>query len=168
MKPRKLFLSILFITIFLILLCVWIQKKEYFDCQSTTDYKPVYISVKKTILEAQKEINSLLLQEPIKFSDKDYKLEDNKTLDNIISILNSTVGDMAIMVASHSDSSGSSSFNRKLTQKRADTIVSYINKRCHVKFINAIGYGEEFPLSKEENRTDNRIEIYIKRIYNDF
>jgi len=176
MKSKKLFLLILFITIFLILLCVWIDKTRHFEFRNIElnsnknkiVYEPIPIPIKKTLPEAQQEINSLLIYHPIKFVDNSFLLENNKTINDIVSILNQTIGDISIKIASHSDSNQTASNNRKLTQKRANTIAEYIKNNYHTKFITAIGYGKEFPLPTEDNRTNNRIEIYLRRINNDF
>jgi len=164
MKSKKLFWVILFIIISLILLCVWMTQNNKHE----TLYEPIPIPIKKTITEAQQDINSLLVYNPIKFLDNGYLLESNKTINSIVSILNQTIGDISIKVTSYSNNSKTASYNRKLTQKRADSVASYIKSRYNTKFITAIGYGKEFPLSKEDNRTDNRIEIYLRRIKNDF
>ena len=170
MKSKNLFITVLLITIFLILLCIWVDHKKHIELYSNQNkivYEPIPIPIKKTVPEAQQEIKLLLIHNPIKFLDNNFLLEDNKTMNNIVSILNQTVGDIAIKVASHSDNNQTASYNRKLTQKRADTIASYIKNRYKTKFITAIGYGKEFPLSKDNNRTTNsRIEIYIRRINN--
>lgn len=176
MKSKKLFLVILFITIFLSLLCIWIHKNSHLKYQNVElsgnknkiIYEPIPIPIKKTVSEAQQEINSLLIDYPIKFLDNNFVLENNTTINDIVSILNQTIGDIAIKVASYSDNNQTASNNRKLTQKRADSVASYIKNRYNTKIITAIGYGKEFPLSKEDNRTDNRIEIYLRRINNDF
>ena len=176
MKSKNLFLVILFITISLILLCIWMCKNKHLEFQnielignkSKIIYEPIPIPIKKTLSEAQQEINSLLIHNPIKFLDKGFLLEDNQTINSIVSILNKTIGDIAIKVASHSDNNQTDSYNRKLTQKRADTIASYIKNRYNTTIIIAIGYGKEFPLSKEDNITNSRIEIYIRRINNEF
>jgi len=164
MKSKKLFWMILFIIISLILLCVWIIQNN----KHKTLYEPIPIPIKKTMLEAQQDINKLLIHNSIKFLNNGYILENNKTINSIVSILNQTVGDIAIKVASYTNNSKTASYNRKLTQKRADNVASYIKSRYNTKFITAIGYGKEFPLSKEDNRTDNRIEIHLRRINNDF
>jgi len=176
MKSKKLFLVILFTTISIILLCIWLhnnkhlkfQNIELSDNKNKIIYEPIPIPIKKTVSEAQQDINSLLIHHPIKFLDNSFVLDNNKTLNDIVSILNQTIGDIAIKVASHSDNNQTASNNRKLTQKRADSVASYIKNRYNTKFITAIGYGKEFPLAKEDNRTDNRIEIYLRRINNDF
>ncbi len=175
MKLKNLFFKVLFTIIILLIICVFINTKEYFistqmNLNQTNNNGITYetIPIKKSVIEAQKEINLILTQQPIKFKNNSFLLEDNRTINKIISILNATIGDIAILVVSHSNSNKSRSFNRKLTQKRADIIASYIKEKYHVKFINAIGYGKEFPLSKENNSTNNRIKIYLKRIYNDF
>jgi len=176
MKSKKLFLVVIFITTSLILLCIWIYKNSHLKPQNIklssnkneSIYEPIPIPIKKTVAEAQQEIDSLLIEHPIKFLDNSFLLENNKTINSIVSILNQTIGDIAIKVASYSDNNKTASYNRKLTQKRADTIASYIKSRYSSKIITAIGYGKEFPLPKEDNRTDNRIEIYLRRIDNDF
>ncbi|MCK4442582.1 MAG: OmpA family protein [Sulfurovaceae bacterium] len=175
MKSKKLFIAVLIILISL-LLSIWIFQENHlefkdveFDANKNKIlYEPIPISIKKTISEAQQEISLLLIHNPIKFLDNSSLLEDNKTINDIVSILNKTVGDIAIKVTSHSDNNQTASYNRKLTQKRADTIASYIKNRYKTKFITAIGYGKEFPLYKDNNKTrSSRIEIYLRRI-NDF
>jgi hypothetical protein len=166
MKIKKIFWLILLFVIFLAIGCiVWSLQNNHQKTYIKGQLRYEDIPIKKTITESQKDINKLLLTHPIKFIKKGDILEENQTLIKIVSILNNTIGDMVIRVESYSDSNGSNSFNRKLTQKRADNIASFIQKGYKAKFIDAIGYGEEFPLPKDSNKSNDRIEIYLKRIY---
>jgi outer membrane protein OmpA-like peptidoglycan-associated protein len=183
MKSKNLFLVILVITILLFLLCLWLNKKEinlFFDDleqprQERPTPLPIHkptpkLKVKKSIVQVQNEIDAILAKEPITFLDNGYLLDNNiKTLDKIIFAIKEIDENIAIKVASHSDINGSSSYNRKLTQKRSNVISDYIKKRSGIKFINAIGYGREFLLSKDKNQTvKSRTKIYLIRIRDDF
>jgi len=143
--------------------------------------------ITQTIEEAQEELTQLLLTHPLLFlpnsallnynKSKNIPLDNNKTvtyaeenntkiLAEVVSILKSVSTDMALTITAHSEIEGKNSYNRQLSQKRADSVYQYLQVQHPVKFMNAIGYGEEFPLSIEENRTilNRRIEIELKRI----
>jgi outer membrane protein OmpA-like peptidoglycan-associated protein len=174
MKAKDIFLTVSFITILLILLCVFIHNQNNRDNRVVETPSPLIfpkvidkIQLKiKTVEELEKEINKILTEEPIVSLDAN---KSNKTLDKIVSIIKETNRNIVIKIISYSDINSSRSYNRAITQQRSDAIAEYIKERHNVRFIYSIGYGKEF-LSKENNKTDNRIytKIYLRRIKNDF
>ena len=151
-----------------------------------TEVEP-HPQITQTIEEAQEKLERLLLTHPLLFlpnsallnynKSNKIPLDNNKTvtyteenntkiLDEVVSILKSVSTDIALTITAHSEIEGKNSYNRQLSQKRADSVYQYLQAQHPVKFMNAIGYGEEFPLSREENRTilNRRIEIELKKI----
>lgn len=74
--------------------------------------------------------------------------------------------DMAVRIEGHTDSQGSSSYNLRLSQDRADAVRAYLIERgIGPNRLSAIGYGEERPI--EDNDTSSgraanrRVEFHI-------
>jgi OOP family OmpA-OmpF porin len=60
--------------------------------------------------------------------------------------------DLRIEVAGHTDSRGSDAHNRKLSQRRADTVARYLKDGGVTNDLKAVGYGESQPI--EDNDTE--------------
>ena len=122
----------------------------------------------RSIRVAQKEIDTILIETPIQFKYKSYSLEDNKSRDNfiilnkMIDILNNLKDKAILQIETHTDSKGSKRDNLKLSQKRADSLKSFIKSRSKIVFISAIGYGEEIKNKKKSNK--KYLDINLKRI----
>ena len=76
-------------------------------------------------------------------------------------------GDTTIVVAGHADSTGSDSYNQRLSERRADSVASYLqNQGVRGSRIDSLGYGESRP--KTSNATasgrqqNRRVEIYVR------
>lgn len=78
--------------------------------------------------------------------------------------------DINIELSSHTDERGSADYNRKLSQKRAQSAVDYIiTQGIDESRITAKGYGEDKPIFKnakteEEHQTNRRTEFQITNI----
>jgi outer membrane protein OmpA-like peptidoglycan-associated protein len=75
--------------------------------------------------------------------------------------------DTTIRVEGHTDSIGSTSYNERLSERRADTVSSYLGTLgVRSSRIDAVGFGESQPRSSNstaEGRQQNRrVEIHIK------
>lgn len=76
-------------------------------------------------------------------------------------------GDTTIVVAGHTDSTGSSSYNQRLSERRAASVANYLeNSGVSGSRIDAIGYGENRPKasngSSSGRQQNRRVEIYIR------
>jgi outer membrane protein OmpA-like peptidoglycan-associated protein len=86
-------------------------------------------------------------------------------LDNVVTALKANP-DRNITVEGHTDSQGQRSFNMDLSQKRADSVRSYIVSRgIPAEIIKAVGLGPDRPVAdntKAEGRANNRrVEIIV-------
>jgi len=121
---------------------------------------------KDKIKEAQEKINSLLKNTVIHFQLNSSKIvpSSQKVLDNIIQIINDLNTEINITVAGHSDASGSASYNKTLSQKRADSVKSYLIKhKLSAHKITATGYGEEKLLFSPHDKRNRRVDITLKK-----
>jgi len=74
--------------------------------------------------------------------------------------------DSTAVIEAHTDSSGSSEYNLKLSQKRADMVVHYLTKFFGIDAsrLRAVGYGESRPIADNQTkagRTRNRRAVAI-------
>jgi outer membrane protein OmpA-like peptidoglycan-associated protein len=92
------------------------------------------------------EFNSALIT-------KDSKIE----LDKLFSLLANNPA-INVEIQGHTDSKGRNSYNKDLSQKRAESVRSYVIKKgISSKRVTAKGYGEKQPIARNENAdgTDN-------------
>ena len=60
--------------------------------------------------------------------------------------------DVSIIVEGHTDSKGDDSYNMRLSQTRAESVVRYLtNMSISKSRLGAIGYGEQKPIAINEN-----------------
>jgi outer membrane protein OmpA-like peptidoglycan-associated protein len=76
-------------------------------------------------------------------------------------------GETTIVVAGHTDSVGSASYNDRLSDRRADTVTNYLeNYGVRGARIDAVGYGESRPRASNETSSgrqqNRRVELYIR------
>lgn len=75
--------------------------------------------------------------------------------------------DFRLLVVGHTDSIGSNAYNRKLSQRRADTVAKWLAENGYVKpdQVKAIGAGEKEPVASNatrEGRAENRrVELVV-------
>ncbi|MFZ9004774.1 MAG: OmpA family protein [Robiginitalea sp.] len=92
------------------------------------------------------------------------KPQSEPVLNNIADILDD-YPNVAFRIEGHTDSVGSESFNKKLSQDRAQSVMNYlIVKGIPSDRMTAVGYGEERPLAdnstSEGRRSNRRVEIH--------
>ena len=119
--------------------------------------RKVYVP-KRSVVLARKEIENILLKEPIGFEVDDSSFLEKSTLTRIVKVVNHIKEEVVLTVLAHTDAVGTAKHNLYLSQKRADKLKAYFRKRTNLPLIVAIGYGEAFSL---KNRL---IEINLKRI----
>ncbi len=121
------------------------------------------------ISNLQNEINSLINKKPLYFKFGSNILTDNskKTLDDIVRILKSKKIKYDIKVQGHTDAQGNEIYNKKLSQKRADSVRKYLVS--HLNNIGKIvseGFGSAKPKYKnKKDRRNRRVEILIDKGY---
>ena len=144
------------------------QAKSAQTASTTAPQQEVEDIQKRNIANTQQKIDTLLKSNPIYFekgSDQ-ITLDSKKILDRIIDIVNKTSEEIERMrIAGHTDASGSATYNKRLSQKRAESVRDYlIEKKIKVPTLEAVGYGEEKPLTANPYAKENRrVEITIEK-----
>ncbi len=121
---------------------------------------PMHLSIE----EASTAINNIMSANNITFDYKSSDITDKskKQLDEVIDILLG-LDDVSIQVAGYTDSKGGAVYNKVLSQKRADSVRTYLIKSgVRSKLIKSKGYGEENFISTPEDIINRRVEIHLK------
>ena len=121
----------------------------------------------KKIINIEEEITTLLKKSPIYFETSSSEIrQDSKDGLNILftSLKNLPKGTI-VTVAGYTDAIGNASFNKKLSQKRADSVKFYLKKGgLNHLIIKAKGYGEEQSLvSNLNDKKKRRVEIHLEK-----
>jgi OOP family OmpA-OmpF porin len=104
---------------------------------------------------------AIKLDDKVYFEFNKYNVDPKsfKLLDDVVTVMNQNP-DITIEVGGHTDSKGGDSYNKKLSQKRVDSVRQYIiGKGIKDSRITAVGYGEERPIDTNrtnEGRANNR------------
>jgi OOP family OmpA-OmpF porin len=113
----------------------------------------------------QNEISQLLKTNPIYFEFNSARItpQSKEILDRVNALLQGS--NVQLIVEGHTDAGGEASYNKQLSQKRADSVKSYLlNNGNQNTQIDAIGYGEEQPISNNpKDKINRRVEIHLKR-----
>jgi outer membrane protein OmpA-like peptidoglycan-associated protein len=93
--------------------------------------------------------------------------EPSKIALNEVAALLTKYDEVQVQVQAHSDNTGSASYNKKLSQKRAESVVQYlVDKNIEISRLEPVGYGEEQPIANNnspEGRAKNRrVEFVLK------
>ena len=77
--------------------------------------------------------------------------------------------DTTLQVAGHTDSSGSASYNQRLSERRAASVADYLlSKNIPADRLVVLGYGESRPIADNastEGRAENRrVELLIQPV----
>ena len=119
--------------------------------------------IEKIIVAEKIELNSIYFD----FDKSNIKSEAAFELDNLVQVM-IKYPEMTVSIESHTDSKGPSSYNQKLSEKRAKTTMQYvISKGIDSSRLSAVGKGESNPIvecsncNEEEDQLNRRSEFII-------
>ncbi len=138
-----------------------IVKDKYFN--SVTEFSTKNMSLSDTILmdfELEKiPVEPILLKSlNYDFNSAVLKDEGEKYLDTTLLVLLKENQEIIVEISSHTDNKGSDAYNLRLSQRRAESVMKYLQKNgIAEKRMVAKGYGETQPIMPNENEdgTDN-------------
>ncbi|HEX3007978.1 MAG TPA: OmpA family protein, partial [Bacteroidales bacterium] len=102
---------------------------------------------------------NVITDDPIVLKNVYYAFDDasltdvaKKSIDSTLLTLMQKAPDLIIEVGSHTDSLGNYEYNKKLSQERADNVISYlVSKGIEKKRLAAVGYGADKPVANNFN-----------------
>jgi outer membrane protein OmpA-like peptidoglycan-associated protein len=121
------------------------------------------------------KIDDLWLRESTVYFDFDKSSLDGFRRDQALSILKSLVQEaksrrckLKVTIKGFADATGLESYNKGLSQKRADTILNYLGSKLEIQEASSLGYGESkehlLVPSMPESALNRRVEILIEEI----
>lgn len=127
--------------------------------------------VRQTVLLMKMELNKPFLIDGLSFEQDSWNMNPNAetALDKLVRIMNENLS-IIVEIGSHTNSQGLNQYNLVLSQKRAESAVSYlIKKGISNERVRARGYGEtqlrnhcnEVPCTDQEHRDNFRTEFKI-------
>jgi OmpA-OmpF porin, OOP family len=129
--------------------------------------EPIQANISSKLNEVQVSINKILANKKINFERRSSLITaDSKiVVDEIAKILNDNPT-FKIEVAGHTDSRGKESLNKQISQDRASSVRDVlISLGINKDRVNAVGYGEEFPIAKDDenglSEINRRVEFNI-------
>ncbi len=144
--------------------------QDYFIIVKKTDYLGTSLEVSTRSITTSQDIEKTSLmaknpKDPIRIPNIQYEFDKSVILESSKIAIDTTVFELMeanpeiiIEIQSHTDSKGSEQYNIKLSQSRAESVVSYlIGKGIAKERLKAKGYGESKPIASNEkaDSTDN-------------
>ena len=143
---------------------------EVAENNSSTKVENSKAKVEEEVVNCKNQIDNLLRDKKIHFeyNKAAIKQDSYKLLVSLVDVINKCP-DSKVVIEGHTDSDGSAKYNKRLSQKRANAVKSYLENRGVAKErLKAIGYGESKPVAsnatkagREKNR---RIEFKFKGV----
>ena len=118
-----------------------------------------------TVAGARVDVKGCEIKDEIKLPGVIFATDKATLLPESYPVLNDAIAtlkkypDLKIEVAGHTDSRGSDAYNKKLSQRRAETVEKYLKDGGATNEMKAMGYGESAPVadnSTEDGRQHNR------------
>ena len=110
-------------------------------------------SIKKEIKLAPIKANESIVLNNVffEFSSSELTSDSRSELSKLFNLLSNNPS-IKVEIQGHTDSKGKKSFNKKLSQERAESVRKYlIKKGINPSRITAVGYGENQPIAKNKN-----------------
>ncbi len=101
-------------------------------------------------------VSSVLRNLYFDFGKATFKDESYNELNKLVTMMQQNTG-LNVEISGHTDAVGSNSFNKQLSQLRANAVKNYVvGKGIDVRRITAVGYGEEKPLASNDDEEEGR------------
>lgn len=133
----------------------------------STNFTQAVVKKVLSATEIQESINSILVEKKIAFERKSSIItEDSKSIiEKIANILNENKN-FKVEISGHTDSRGEKALNKQISQDRANSVMdALITLGVAKDRLTAIGYGEEFPIAKDDenglSEINRRVEFKI-------
>jgi len=101
-------------------------------------------------------VSSILRNLYFDFAKATFKDESYSELNKLLAMMQQNTG-MNVEISGHTDAVGSDSFNKQLSQLRANAVKNYlVSKGIDTRRVTAVGYGETKPLASNDDEEEGR------------
>jgi len=101
-------------------------------------------------------VSSILRNLYFDFAKATFKDESYSELNKLLAMMQQNTG-MNVEISGHTDAVGSNSFNKQLSQLRANAVKNYlVSKGIDTRRVTAVGYGETKPLASNDDEEEGR------------
>ncbi len=101
-------------------------------------------------------VSSVLRNIYFDFDKASFKQESYSELNKLEAMMKQN-GSMKVEISGHTDSFGSNAVNKRLSQRRADAVRSFLtSKGIDPRRVTSVGYGEEKPLASNDDEKEGR------------
>lgn len=122
------------------------------------------------VQEAQRDINTLTSSNKITFKRRSTNItEESKEIVKEIANILLENSKLTVEIAGHTDSRGRASLNKRISQDRANSVkTALVELGVASKRMKAVGYGEDFPIAKDDaqglSEINRRVEFIIGEV----
>ncbi len=124
--------------------------------------------ISENVQNVEQDIESILVSYPIRFKLKSSELtqESKKTLNEVVDkILSLDLDSITIEVAGYTDATGDATYNKVLSQSRADSVKEYLIKSgIRRDKVHSKGYGETKFIGDPNDKINRRVEIHLREV----
>jgi outer membrane protein OmpA-like peptidoglycan-associated protein len=137
--------------------------------QHNVSYAPLTIKVVKRRPKPKKTVlKKIAITDRVQFKKNSARLlkRSHPVLDQVVAVMEKNTSIHLVEIQGHTDARGNDRRNRQLSQRRADSVRTYLmDKGVDAERLTAKGYGEERPLvdndSRDNRRQNRRVEFQI-------
>jgi outer membrane protein OmpA-like peptidoglycan-associated protein/Tol biopolymer transport system component len=110
------------------------------------------VELRKLVVGASSVLRNIYFD----FGKASFKEESYNELNKLVTMMMQNTG-MQVEISGHTDNVGSTSYNKKLSQLRANAVKNFLtSKGVDARRITAVGYGEEKPLASNDDEGEGR------------
>ncbi len=133
------------------------------EAESTTRIDVTLAQVRVVVTEDRIDLRESIFFETAKAVIKDVSFS---LMDEVVQILKDHPELTKLRIEGHTDSRGSASYNKKLSQQRADSVMAYLVRAgVEKERLEAVGFGEERPLDdrqvEEAWEKNRRVDFFV-------
>jgi len=134
----------------------YVFKNTKLNIEAVAGMKPKKMTRNVSLQKVQTGISRILHNIYFDFGKATFTTESYTELNKLEKMLASN-SNIQVEISGHTDAVGHDAGNKRLSQRRADAVVSYlVNKGIDQRRLTAVGYGEEKPLASNDDELEGR------------
>ncbi len=134
----------------------YVFKNTKLDIEAVAGLEPKRITRNISLQKVQAGVSRILHNIYFDFGKATFTTESYTELNKLEKMLASN-SNAQVEISGHTDAIGNDAGNKRLSQRRASAVVSYlVNKGIDQRRLTAVGYGEERPLASNDDESEGR------------